>query len=512
MSRLTTVYDGAEDEVMEERCGGSGVRCELGMRLLPTQLDNNIGRVVALPFDANTAQQAQTLIDRVASLDDAAVHQLIEHVMAGFGGRHDDFAELLLHNYESALRLGQQCPLRWSQERRMLLGSLYSMEYSIEGAALFNPSMVAHPDQTDVPAGGLRFVMSLRAVGEGHLSSTVFQTGLITADGSLTLDQPGPFSAQTEVHPNQLYHSDLFMRKLWDMGLHGHQTSLVMDRLPPRFSFDELQEAIAWAQELEEGALDADAAGVMTWLARANYELQLDAKDAINDLILYPRSENESRGIEDMRLVRFVEDDGAVRYFGTYTAYDGNHVLPMVIETEDFRTITVHTLNGECAQNKGMALFPRKINGHYMMCSRNDGQRLFLMVSDFVHFWESAELLAEPKYPWELRIIGNCGSPIETEAGWLLITHGVGPMRRYCIGAMLLDLDDPFRILGRLREPLIEPTGEGREGYVPNVVYSCGSLVHGDTLYLPFAIADKATRVAALPLQPLLDQLIAEGP
>jgi predicted GH43/DUF377 family glycosyl hydrolase len=497
---------------MSGLCDGDGLRADLGMHLLPTRLDNNIGREVALPFDANTAQQAQTFVARVAMLDDDVVNRLVEHVMHCFGQRHDDFDELLLKHYRSALQLSQQCHLRWSRERRMLLGSLFSMEYSIEGAALFNPSLVAHPDQTGVPEGALRYVMSLRAVGEGHLSSTVFQTGMIHADGTFSLDPPGPFSAQTEVHPNQLYHRDLFTRKLWDMGLHGHQTHPVMDRLPERFSFDELLESIAWTQQVEHGALDPDAAGVMTWLARANYELQLDSADAINDLILYPRSENESRGIEDMRLVRFTEDDGSVRYFGTYTAYDGTRILPMVIETPDFRTITVNTLNGACAQNKGMALFPRRINGHYVMCSRIDGQRLFLMYSDLVHFWESAEVLAEPARPWELRIIGNCGSPIETEEGWLLITHGVGPMRRYCIGAMLLDLEDPFKVLGRLRDPLIEPSGDAREGYVPNVVYSCGSLTHNDTLYLPFAVSDMSTRVAALPLPRLLEQLLADGP
>ena len=497
---------------MNGLCDSNGLRTDLGMHLLPTRLDNNIGRVVALPFDANTAQQAQTFTARVAALEEEAVCQLIERVMQSFGGRHDDFEVMLLKHYRSALQLSQQCHLNWSRERRMLLGSLFSMEYSIEGAALFNPSLVAHPDQSGIPEGDLRYVMSLRAVGEGHLSSTVFQTGIIHADGSLSLDLPGPFSAQTEVHPNQLYHRDLFTRKLWDMGLHRKQTQPVMDRLPERFSYDELLEAIALTQHLDEAMQDTDSVGVMTWLARANYRLQLDPDDAINDLILYPRSENESRGIEDMRLVRFTEEDGSVSYFGTYTAYDGSRILPMVIETPDFRTIRVHTLNGACAQNKGMALFPRRIDGHYVMCSRIDGQRLFLMFSDLVHFWESATILAEPKHPWELRIIGNCGSPIETDAGWLLITHGVGPMRRYCIGAMLLDHDDPFQILGRLREPLIEPAGEAREGYVPNVVYSCGSLVHNDILYLPFAVSDMATRVAAVPLQPLLDKLLEDGP
>ena len=256
----------------------------------------------------------------------------------------------------------------------------------------------------------------------------------------------------------------------------------------------------------------SSVASSMIWLARANYRLELDADEDLSDLILFPRSDTDIRGIEDMRLVRFEEQNGETCYFGTYVAYDGQHVLPMIMETNDFRSISMHSLNGRCVQNKGMALFPRRINGHYAMVSRIDGQNLYLMYSDMVHFWESATLLAVPKYPWELCLMGNCGSPIETPEGWLLIVHGVGPMRRYCLGAMLLDLDDPFRIRGRLRMPLLEPTEAEREGYVPNVVYSCGGLLHQGWLILPYAVADTSTRIASIPLDELLARLIADGP
>lgn len=224
--------------------------------------------------------------------------------------------------------------------------------------------------------------------------------------------------------------------------------------------------------------------------------------------MIFPISEEESKGIEDLRLVRFVDDDGSVTYFGTYTAYNGFRVMPMMISTKDFYQIEVHSLNGACAQDKGMALFPRRIGGHYVMCSRNDGENLFLMVSDYVHFWESATRLTMPKTAWELMQIGNCGSPLETPEGWLLLTHGVGPMRTYCIGAMLLDLDDPQKVIGHLKKPLLTPVGDEREGYVPNVVYSCGAMIHQDKLYLPYALADKSTSIATIDMDELLNRLL----
>ena len=271
--------------------------------------------------------------------------------------------------------------------------------------------------------------------------------------------------------------------------------------------------------QLEEAVVEARIAGSETlhieeslqeigWLAHSNYELQLSREAEASELVIFPQSMNESHGIEDLRMVRFVEDDGTVTYYGTYTAFDGYHVLPQLIETRDFLRIGVHTINGACARNKGMALFPRRIGGHYVMCSRIDGENLYIMYSDIVHFWETAELLPTPHYPWGLVQIGNCGSPLETPEGWLLLTHGVGPMRTYCIGAMLLDLNDPLKIIGCLDEPLIAPTEKERDGYVPNVVYSCGAMIHNGDLYLPFATSDMITRFAVVPLDSLLNRLI----
>jgi predicted GH43/DUF377 family glycosyl hydrolase len=237
--------------------------------------------------------------------------------------------------------------------------------------------------------------------------------------------------------------------------------------------------------------------------------LELSREADASELVIFPQTSNESHGIEDLRMVRFVDDDGSVTYYGTCTAFDGYRVLPQLIETRDFLGIGVHTINGARAQNKGMALFPRRIGGHYVMCSRIDGENLYIMVSDIVHFWETAELLQKPRCPWEFVQIGNCGSPLETPAGWLLLTHGVGPMRTYCIGAMLLDLNDPLKVIGCLDEPLITPTEKERDGYVPNVAYSCGAMIHNGNLFLPFATSDMITRFAMVSLDSLLDRLIS---
>ena len=282
--------------------------------------------------------------------------------------------------------------------------------------------------------------MSLRAVGEGHISTTVFQTGTIGAAGLLRLDPALGRSARPHIVPEAQYSRDLLRRKLCEMGIASDMADIIFERLPERFTHAELDAVTTtvrshWGEDPRLSNIIA----VLEWLVRSNYRLKLEDDDNIADLVLFPRSETESKGIEDMRLVRFVDDDGAVTYFGTYTGFNGQGILPMLMETPDFRTISIHTLNGACVQNKGMALFPRRIDGHYAMCSRIDGHNLFLMFSDYIHFWESAQVLARPRYPWEWRLIGNCGSPQETPEGWLLITHGVGPMRRYSIGAMLLD-------------------------------------------------------------------------
>ncbi len=490
---------------------GEGSRGRLKISFLPVHLNNNRRRVVTLPFEVNTYVQVADIFERVARLSDDEVSQALAEVLRDFGDRHNQLTHRLEEHYAIAARL-VDLKEELSRERKLLLGAYFTMEYSLESTALFNPSIVPHPDQSGAGPGEVRFVMSLRALGEGHLSSTVFQTGTIAADGSFRLDPPSGFSARTRVNPDRIYYKELFGRKLKEIGLDAGVTKRVLSRVPDEFTLAHLLHAVDVARASDAMLPQYETVfSTMIWVARANYQLQLAPGESISDLILFPHSQSEARGIEDLRLVRYVDTDGSARYYGTYTAFDGQNILPMLLETEDFRTISIHTLNGACVQNKGMALFPRRIDGHYVMCSRIDGRNLYLMYSDYVHFWETARLLAAPKYPWELRLIGNCGSPLETPAGWLLLTHGVGPMRRYCIGAMLLDLKDPFRIIGRLREPLLAPSVEEREGHVPNVVYSCGGMIHGGKLIIPYAFSDTATRIALVEVDELLERLVKDG-
>lgn len=478
---------------------------------LPIKIAGSHRRVIPLQGSA-PPHSVSAVFELVDQLGDAEVAEEYERVWKQFGRRHHELERVFEEHYET-MRRNVDRTYDEDQTRRLLLGAYFTMEYAIEAAALFNPSIVPHPDQSGLDPGCLRFVMSFRATGEGHVSSVVFQTGVIDSEHRIHFDRQSPYSARTRLAPDQYYVKPLFRRKLTEMVSHGPVTERVLDRLPEHFTLTQLEDTIQalWREEghPEEfnGVIES-----MRWLARSNYELSLDPRSSVSDLIIFPTSENELRGIEDVRLVQFTDDEGHTRYYGTYTAYNGHRVLPMLMETEDFRRIKIHTLNGACVQNKGMALFPRPINGHYAMCARLDGRNLYLMYSDYVHFWESAEMLTGPKYPWEFRIMGNCGSPIETHEGWLLLTHGVGPMRQYSIGALLLDLEDPQIIRGRLKEPLLTPLESERDGYVPNVVYSCGAMVHGDRFYIPYAMADEATSVARLQTQELIERLIEDGP
>jgi predicted GH43/DUF377 family glycosyl hydrolase len=475
---------------------------------LQIRFQGDESRVITRPFFPGGETRICAIIDRVISLPDPQVEDILAQVFRDFQGRHKDIRAVFEEHCETAAKLTGRLD-GMSQPRRLLIGAYFTMEYAIQSAALFNPSIVPHINQSDIPEGSVRFVMSLRATGEGHISSIVFRTGVIHADQTLEFDPPGRLSRLARLRPDRKYQKRIFGKKLDEIGLAGDAVGFVMRRLPDYFSFEQLEHAVAEANaaEPEEFQLEETTNGIL-WLARSNYHLELPQDAATSEIVIFPQSENESMGIEDLRMVRFTDDDGSVTYFGTYTAYNGYHVLPQLIETTDFHDLAVHTLNGARAQNKGMALFPRRIDGHYVMCSRIDGESLYIMYSDFIHFWETAELLESPRNPWEFVQIGNCGSPLETPAGWLLLTHGVGPMRRYCIGAMLLDLHDPLKVIGSLNEPLIMPTETEREGYVPNVVYTCGAMIHGDNLYIPYAISDRATTMAYVPLKPLLERLV----
>lgn len=485
----------------------SGVTAELDLRRHPARFESDDRRVITLPFTPGGEPRLRAVVRRVCRLSETEVDQLLESVYHNFQDRHADIDAVLLRNYKTAMQVIGE-PRFVSHKRKLLIGSYFTMEYSIESAALFNPSIVPHFDQRNAPDGALRFIVSLRAVGEGHVSSIVFRTGTIHADHQVEVDQPKPFISRATLAVDKTYMKKLFWGKLADLHVSHDVVGKVMAHLGENFSFAELEHAIDAAQR-ENGALphSHETYESMRWLARSNYEVTVGPDEDISGIAIFPQSEPESHGIEDLRLVHFTDDDGSVSYYGTYTAFSGFSYLPQLLETSDWRRLGMHTLNGKCVQNKGLALFPRRIDGHYVMCSRLDGENLYIMYSDMLHFWESAELMAKPKYAWEFMHIGNCGSPLETDAGWLLLTHGVGPMRQYAIGAMLLDLEDPRKVIGHLSEPLLTPAENERDGYVPNVVYSCGGIIHAGRLYIPYAMSDLAASFASVDLDALLARL-----
>jgi len=492
---------------MSQAKGRNG-RKPLAVKRLPVAFQSDKRRVITRFFDAGGPSRMQSIVQRVSQLSDKEVAHLLDEVFQRFRTRHSNIALILEQHYHNAMAaIGASNSA--DTNRRLLIGSYFTMEYSIESAALFNPSIVPHISQRNLPEGAIRFIMSLRATGEGHVSSIVFRTGVIYSDHEIQLDPVSRFSHPIRLVPDKLYDKELFRRKLKDIRVPLVAVDLVMNRLNETFTMAQLEQAILAAQAAEPKKLQAaDALQGIRWLAGSNYQLELSRGADASELVIFPQTSNESRGIEDLRLVRFVNDEGSVTYYGTCTAFDGFRILPQFVETTDFMKIGVHTLNGAKAQNKGMALFPRRIDGHYVMCSRIDGENLYLMYSDIVHFWETAELLQIPKNPWEFVQIGNCGSPLETPEGWLLLTHGVGPMRTYSVGAMLLDLEDPSKVIGMLDEPLIVPTEKERDGYVPNVVYTCGALIHNEHLFIPFAASDTATRFGMVSMERLLDRLI----
>ncbi len=454
----------------------------------------------------------QSILERVLMIPESAVPQTLERVRTRFADRHHDIEGVFRQHFHEVLPFIDG-GAHLSKERKLLMGAYFTMEYSIESAALFNPSIVPHPDQSGVPTGSIRFLMSMRATGEGHISSIVFRRGIIDAQAQVTFDPPQRYAYTSKPIPDRRYDKQLFCRKLGEMGGHNDVCGAVLDALPDLFDMAQLESRIAEmrAQPVTALTFEVDVAS-MLWLARANYELRYPARYLPSEIVIFPATENESRGMEDLRLVHFIGDDGEVCYYGTYTAYDGFRIMPMLIETRDFHRFQISTLNGRYAMNKGMALFPRCVNGQYLAISRHDGENLFVLTSDNPHFWNEAKLLQEPVEPWELVQIGNSGSPLETEAGWILLTHGVGPVREYCIGAMLLDLNDPTKVLGRLRRPLISPNADEREGYVPNVVYSCGAMIHGEQLIIPYAVSDSATTMATVLVADLLERLLMNGP
>ena len=476
-----------------------------------TVLSPDQSRVLLRPFSPGDAQRMTAIAGRITALPDEVVASLLRGIYTEFARRHAQVRELLLERFEQVRDLISAGP-DLSEERRLLIGCFFLAEYSLESAALFNPSIVPHLDQTGLPPGALRFILSLRATGEGHISSITFRTGIVHADQHIEVLTPTGFLTEPRQVPNSVYEKPLFERKLSELKLRCEFTRRVMSRLGPSFSVDDLRAALQAEQfRLPDGMGPAEqnAAQGIWMLARSNYEVQFQPEQQLCERILFPATPSQRNGIEDARFVHFQNDDGTSTYYATFTAFDGRVVMPELVETSDFLLFRFISLNGPAAENKGMALFPRKIDGKYAMLGRQDNENISLMFSDNVHFWNESRLLLRPAFPWELIQIGNCGSPIETDAGWLVLSHGVGPMRKYSIGAFLLDRDDPSKVIGRLREPLIEPNENERKGYVPNVVYTCGALLHDRVLIIPYGLADHATGFATVPLSDVLNAMAA---
>jgi predicted GH43/DUF377 family glycosyl hydrolase len=482
------------------------------VRRASTILEPDLTRVLLRPFSPGDSRRVARIVERIMAVPEDHVAILLTEVSAEFAERHQQIHRLFRERFEQ-IREMLSVEGEISEQRRLLIGSYFLAEYSLEAAALFNPSIVPHPDQSGLPTGALRFVLSLRATGEGHISSITFRTGIIHPDHRIEVCTPTGFLTEPRQIPNPVYEKGLFERKLVELGLKGEITHLVMNRLGASFTLEELRVSLQAEQfRLPDGMgrEDQKAAQGIWMLARSNYEVQFLQEQELSERVLFPATPSQRNGIEDARFVRFQNDDGTHRYFATFTAYDGRVVMPELVETSNFLLFRFITLNGPAAQNKGMALFPRKINGLYAMLSRQDNENVYLMFSDNVHFWNEHQMLLKPEFPWELVQLGNCGSPIETDAGWLVLSHGVGAMRKYCIGAFLLDRDDPSKVIGRLREPLLEPNQNEREGYVPNVVYTCGALLHQGELIIPYGLADHATSFATVPLAEVLAAMHSE--
>jgi predicted GH43/DUF377 family glycosyl hydrolase len=445
-----------------------------------------------------------SIIDRILALPENDRDRLLtetrERSKKGYG--HVEVA--WLRHFGLARDLVPSLDQVVDDDLQLLIGAFLTQGYAYEAAALTNPSMVPVGPPS---AGAQSFIMSARAIGEGHISSIAFFTGSVDATGTVVLD-PRSEHVSNGIREFGSVRKESFAPQLKELDLPAGLIGRVLDALQDRFTKDDLNRSLDELAESDVEPADAiDAISRVRWLAASNYDISFDASSPISEHLLSPAIPIESNGMEDARFVRFLNDDGSVTYYATYTAFDGRLILPQLIETTDFHHFRIGTLTGPAVHHKGMAIFPRKIEGEYVSLSRHDHEKSFLMRSDNIHTWSNAEVIAGPERPWELIQTGNCGSPIETEAGWLVITHGVGPMRRYVLGAVLLDLDEPAKVLARLDQPLIEPEPTETAGYVPDVVYSCGSMVHNGFLVLPYGYSDHGIRVVVTQLGQVLDRM-----
>ena len=498
-------------------------------------------------------ERSANIIRKVLAMPEKEVNIAMSQLLRGFSRRHRNISKIFDKHFVRLAPIFDKIEVNeedLSMAQKALIGSYFTLEYSIESAAFFNPSIVEDPDQSEIRSDEKRVIFSFRATGEGHISSVVFRSGILDKHNNLTIEPAGKMLAEADKIIRNTYNKKKFRKKLDGMQDHGtvippavvdnideiqdpenmipsgilenHEKTIEKGNvISPDFILDKLGDSFTYGElmkNLEKAVKDPDLTedqikiiNQMMWLASSHYEIHFSIDSSISERVIFPISATEQRGIEDARFVKFTDDNGEITYYATYTAFDGMTILPKLISTKDFYDFKVLPINGEIARNKGMALFPRKINGKYAMLCRIDGVNNYIAYSASINIWREAKIIMEPKYSWELVQVGNSGSPIETKDGWLVITHAVGSMREYTLGAALYELDNPEKEIGRLSSPLIVPNEEEREGYMPNVIYSCGSMIHNDDLIIPYAMSDHASTYATVNLEELLDVLKASG-
>ena len=462
----------------------------------------NPSRVLLRPLASGTnpfSRSRKHFIDRVLLLSETEVSNLMLEAESLFKHRHKDLSSVLMDNYNL---LSKRIPERnsLSEKRKLLLGATFTKEYSIQAAALFNPSIVSHPDQSGLKKNNKRFIMSLRSVGEGHISSIEFRTGILDSEGHISMDKESQYASNTARDKEKTFNKNEISIEVKN---NPHFDLSILKELQNTFT---QADYLAYKKTDAYQNIDIETRETLDIIVELNYDVFLDQKDSISECVIYPNAPHELMGMEDVRFVQF-SDDEKKTYVGTYTAYNGRKIRPQLILTEDFIHFKIRALYGDAASDKGMALFPEKINGKYAMIGRQGGENITIMYSDDLFHWDDYQILLKPKFGWEILQIGNCGSPLKTNRGWLLMTHGVGPLRRYSISAVLLDINDPSKVIGRCEKPLLSPLETEREGYVPNVVYSCGSMIHGEKLIIPYALSDSATTFATIELKDLLNNM-----
>ena len=476
---------------------------EMKIHKSPLRLYASANAVITLYLSLPGEDRVRHIAARVAAMDEDEARSAGRTLMNEFGHRHRRLAETFLdHCRITEQRFGLDL-LHLPEEKRILLGAFLTKEYSIQSAALFNPSIVPHPSQDGLQPGEQRFVMSLRATGEGHISSIVFRSGTFNHQGEIRLDPSPEIHTRLKKNETAAYGKDFVRERAV---IHADFDPAALPILPDSFTAGEAMDLI----RQEKGPAARASLDILGEIFDTNYELEDSSDLALNEKVIFPSAKGESMGMEDLRFVKFTDGDRSC-YYGTYTAYDGKSIRTQIIETADFSVFKARTLFGDAIADKGMALFPEKVNGKYAMIGRQGGQNMSIMFSADLYRWDTYKVLMTPRYSWELLQLGNCGSPIRTDRGWLLLVHGVGLMRKYVISAILLDLDDPARIVSRLETPFLEAEGAEREGYVPNVVYTCGLLRHAEMLLIPYAVSDSATGFITVQLNELLDALTAAG-